>query len=225
MRKHKCRGCGKIFFVDESLKSAYCTFCGQVNDLIEKDGSVVSVKYDELKKCIEKIRFKEKNKRTDEKADTFIGLWVTVIYHGRNSQGIFSRKRAVKEINRFWKDREIANILDDAQEYAEKLVYEQLYDSALGYYDACKTDRHYGSKLFDIVKLKPDEIAEKTASDIVKYVFRYLLGFDDIMYRDQIIKAAWFSFDPAFPSNGDILAEKIRDLTEEEQNELNKILK
>ena len=232
MRDVKCSNCNKVFQIDESAEKAFCVYCGQSNEIID----AVNIEYEnvtdevndeffEWKKQIEAARFKVYDKRTGDRGDTFIGFWTMLMFHGRNSRGFFGLKRARKEADKFWQQSAMSKVIDAAGDQAEKLVSEQLYDSARVFYQTCREDRHYGSKMLDMVKLKPEQIAEKAAGEVCNLIFQYWLNFEPIMFRDQIFRAAWYAFAPSFPDKPSALEQKIKSLSEEEQSTLRQILK
>jgi predicted nucleic acid-binding Zn-ribbon protein len=229
MRDITCSNCGRVFQADESVQRAYCVYCGQVNELnisAADDGASTpeSKQYQDWKDRIEQIRFQVWNKKTGEKGDTFIGFWSMLMFHGRNSRGFFGLKRAAKEANRFWQKPAIAEVLAEAGDQAEKLIAEQLYDSARAFYQTCRDDRHYGSKMLDMVKLKPEQIADKAAAEVSELIFSYWLHFEPIAYRDHIYRAAWFAYAPSFAEKGNGLAQRVKQLPEDERRQLSEIL-
>lgn len=228
MRKMTCSSCGKAFIADDNAVTAYCVHCGQLNCLpvpMHSESPRVSQQSDEpWKREFEALRFKVRNKKTGEHSDQLIGLWTLLLFHGRNSQGIFSRRRAVKDVNQFWQKNGFERVLTAAGSQAQQLLYDQLYDAARIYYQACKEDPHYGTKLFNLMKLKPDQTAGKTASEIVNFIFSYWLHMDSILHRDQIFKAAWFAFAPSFPEYQNVLSNKVQQLPEAERKEIGGII-
>ncbi len=222
-----CAGCGKPFQADETVERAFCIYCGHANVIAppaEMKAGPEQQQYLEWKQAIEDVRFKVWNKKTGEKGDTFIGYWTMLIFHGRNSKGFFGVKRASKEANKFWLQPIIGEVLAQAGDQAGKLVSEQLYDSARAFYQTCREDKHYGSKMLDMVKLKPEQIAEKAAAEVCDLIYSYWLKFEPISYRDEIFRAAWFAFAPVFSEKKDALAECVSRLTEEERKQLSKII-
>ena len=225
----KCAGCGKNFQADEKVERAYCLYCGHANMIgaaVVNDQTVDpdQERYLEWKKAIENVRFKIWNKKTGEKGDTFIGFWSMLIFHGRNSRGFFGLKRASREANKFWQQSVIGDVLIEAGDQAKKLISEQLYDSARAFYQTCREDRHYGSKMLDMVKLKPEQIADKAAAEVSEQIFSYWLKFEPISYRDEIFRAAWFAFSSVFTEKSDALAERVSRLPADERRLLSEII-
>ncbi len=222
-----CAGCGKKFQADEAVERAFCIYCGHANAVTvidEQTSNPEQQQYLAWKKAIEEVRFKIWNKKTGEKGDTFIGFWTMLIFHGRNSKGFFSIKRASKEANKFWQQPGIGEVLAQSGNQAEKLVSEQLYDSARAFYQTCREDRHYGSKMLDMVKLKPEQIADKAAAEVSELIYSYWLKIEPISYRDEIFRAAWFAFAPVFSEKSEALADRVKALPEEERRLLSKII-
>lgn len=228
MIEMKCAGCGRSFQADESVERAYCIYCGHANEIaagkIDQEIDPAKKRYNEWKNEIENIRFKVWNKKTGEKGDTFVGFWTMLIFHGRNSKGFFGIRRAIREANRFWQQPEIGSILNRAENQSTQLVSEQLYDSVRAFYQTCREDRHYGSKMLDMVKLKPEQIADKAAADVCDNIFSYWLKIEPISYRDEIFRSAWFAFAPVFLEKSDALAQRVAILPEDERALLSKII-
>lgn len=232
-----CQNCGKTFEAGENIERAFCVYCGAANT-IEKDGSSGQVELPDLegmseqdreryRKCreqFESVRFKVFNHKTGEKGDTLIGFWSTLMFHGRNSRGFFGIKRARKEVDKFWQHPVIAQAIADAGSLADRLISEQLYDSIKIFFKTCREDRHYGSKLLDMMKLKPEQIADKAAADVCGLIYQYWLTLEPIRYRDQIFRAAWHAFPISFPDKPDALRERVNAMSDEEYKELRHIL-
>ncbi len=157
------------------------------------------------------------NKKTGEKADHFIGYWLTILDKGRNARGFFARNRAAKDIDHFWKTNGMAQLLEAAGPLTEKLVYEQLYDSIMVFYRVCTTDRQYGSKLLGLGTMKPDDIEKKIAYEMCAYILNYLLQIEPVMFRPLIYRAVWFGYIASFPDNSDFLERNVKKLPENEQ--------
>jgi hypothetical protein len=239
MRKIICQKCGKTFQIDDDVQKAFCVHCGAANELSGAESGTAGIPADQtveldaqqqvlLNECRQKFesaRFKVFNRKTGEKGDTMIGFWSTLLFHGRNSRGFFSMNRARREADKYWQQPVIAQALSDAGDLAEMLVAEQLYDSVKRFYKTCKEDRHYGTKLLDMMKLKPDQIADKVAKEFTGLIFEYWLHFEQVRYRDQIFRAAWHAYPVIFPDYPDLLRERVNNLPVEEYQELRKILR
>lgn len=239
MQKIVCQNCDKTFQVDDGVQKAFCVHCGAVNDLNSDQTAIEGFPADQaveltseqqalLNECrqkIESVRFKVFNRKTGEKGDTMIGFWSTLLFHGRNSRGYFSLNRARREADKYWQQPAMAQALADAGDLAEILVAEQLYDSVKRFYKTCKEDRHYGTKLLDMMKLKPEQIADKVAKEFCSLIFEYWIHFEQVRYRDQIFRAAWHAYPVSFPENPGLLREKVDELPVEEYQQLRKILR
>ena len=180
--------------------------------------------YEQLKNQIEAVRFKVINKKTGEKADHFIGFWLMLLDKGRNKQGIFSRGRAAREINRFWQKDGMDRVLEASGALTDKLVYEQLYDSIKIFYEVCKTDRQYGSKVLGFGIMKPEEIAKKVAYEMSSYILGYFVHIEPIKFRNLIYRAIWSAYPDVFPDNSEILSLYVKKLREDEQVKIAEII-
>ncbi len=163
-----------------------------------------------IRRQFEAIRFGEDRPRTDRPIDLLMGFWLTLLYHGRNSHNSLGRRRALQEANRFWHASGFQPVLYRAGETAGTLVYEQLLDAAQKYYRTCREDPYFGSRFFRLVRLTPEQIAEKAAAETAELIFDYWLRVDSLDHRQALFQAAWFAFAPAFPDHPQALVNHMK---------------
>lgn len=147
---------------------------------------------------IEQIRFKKIYRKTDQKADLFVGQWLNlkIAITQRNSLKVI--KREEKELQKFFTQNGIQDLLDQNREMTEKIIFENIIDSAKLYQEACATDPHYGSKLFNLLRMKADEIANKAGNEVYCLIVPALLEMEDTFWRNQMLAAIDIAYQEIF---------------------------
>ncbi len=153
---------------------------------------------DMAREKIRQIRFKKINRRTNTEADLFIGQWLNlkIAIAQRNSLKVI--KRQERELEQFFTQKAIQALLDENRALAEKVIFENIVDSAKIYQESCATDSHYGSKLFNLLKMKADEVASKAGDEVYHLIVPALLEMTDTFWRNQMLAAIHIAYQEAF---------------------------
>ncbi|HHU52839.1 MAG TPA: hypothetical protein GXZ43_02000 [Clostridiaceae bacterium] len=150
---------------------------------------------------IRDLRFAYIDRKKQRKADLFIGLWLELKISVVQSQSMRSIINQEKQLNNFFSKQEIITLLEENKQEAQKALYAEILDSALLYQSACLEDRHYGSKFFNLIRLKDDEIAYKAAKEVYNDIISALLGMNDYTWRNYMITALHVAYQEVFNKN------------------------
>lgn len=142
-------------------------------------------KIDERMKAFRLIQLPGKGKT----GDLFLQPWVYCHVFALGSRSKGERRRATRELGRFFNQKELVAILKDAGEKGETLLEEQLMDSAQKYLEICRDDDGFGRKLFGLVKLKPEAKEDKIIGDVYGAMLPLLAALPDLAEADAMIRA------------------------------------
>lgn len=245
-----CRSCGQIFEADSALSRAYCLYCGAENEvpgdraawsssglsalpadpitrraLLEQMAAVggedAAAARDRL--LFWPARYEAVDRHATRYGDKFIEFISILLFYSQNYPSRGSQKRARKERDKFLARPALVKAMAEAVHPQEALLLE-FRDAAEVYLKACRDDKHYGSKLFELVKLKEDDVAAKAAGDVASGVMAYLVQLGMTPQTDLMILGlhmAWASVFSKFP---DFLDEAIGNLPAEFQSAINRVL-
>ncbi len=234
----KCRACGKVFQADDQLNRAFCMYCGTENHLVPLTGS--GSPYDLAEDPITRreqlqhlaagdgpdaamardrllfwpARFFKVSRREERYGDKFLELITTVLFYSHNYPGTRNMKRARKDVERFFARPELRQALAEAAGPRQALLLE-FHDAAEVYLRACRDDRHYGSRLFDIVKLKEEEVAAKAAEDVAVHMMHYLVALGLPEQSDLLVMALHRAWPVIFDKTPGLLDEAIAELPDD----------
>ena len=200
-----CRACGKTFEADDSLSHAFCVYCGQENALSPRNGEPSAdlwklptdpaARRAQLEQVAESgsaqaglardrllfwfARFDPVGHREARYGDKFIEFISILIFYSRNYPSRSAMKRARKDRDKFLSRPALVKAMAETS-HPHMLFLQEFSDAAEIYLKACRDDKHYGSKLFDIVRMKESDIAAKAAEDVAIGMMGYLcqLGLD-----------------------------------------------
>lgn len=198
-----CTGCGKNYQIQEGVPQSFCVYCGQqqaVHLVLPDDGVERKA---ELEKLISQAqpdvrviqalamwnaRFTPVGRKQQRLADEFIRLWSVFFVYGRGGLSAHKQAQIQKEVEAFFKRKALQDALDGLDN-PQQALYEELLDSACFYVRLCLTDRHYTSGLFELIRLKPRDVARKLAEDIGNTILASLLEMPDTPQVQQMLSA------------------------------------
>jgi hypothetical protein len=241
-----CRSCGKAFQVDGDLARAFCLYCGAENKfnpptilgldvdlmnlptdpaerrdsllrLIAADGESAALARDRY--LFWAARFEPIGRQAKRYGDKFIEFISLILFYSQNYPSRSAMKRARKDRDRFLGREALRKALTEAVYPLETLQME-FVDAAELYLRACRDDKHYGSRLFELVKLKEKDVAEKAAEDLAVGIMSYLCQLGMTPETDLLIQALHPAYSVVFPKYAELLDEAIARLP----NEINAIL-
>lgn len=158
-----------------------------------------NVMKNELNRRLEAYRFFPLKDRKEEKGDRFLMPWIYSHIYGTNKQTKGEIKRAAKEINAFFAQKELEEIKRDAGDLWLGLIGEQLYDSALLYLRISKSDPSFARKFFGLVRMSDEETDNKIFRDVYGGMITLLLRLPEFPYRALMIRALDESFLIVYP--------------------------
>lgn len=149
--------------------------------------------FDEAKTALEAYRFFD-IKDGKEKGDRLLEPWILLLTIGRSGMSSRRLKRFEKQLAQFFARKEIANALNQAGSESDRLLFEQLLDSARNYLRITVSDPGYNSSLFGLVKLKEEDRERKLAADVHKFMQGPLLMLDNSPFRAVMMRALHRAF-------------------------------
>ncbi len=124
-----------------------------------------------------------------EKGDRFLQPWLYGHVFATGQSGRGERKRAQKELKRFFTQKELRAILDQAGQDGQTLLETQLHDSARKYLKLCLSDDGFGRKLFGLVRMKEEEKEDKIIRDVYRSMIPLFLALPDLEEAEVMIQA------------------------------------
>lgn len=245
-----CRSCGQMFEADSALTRAFCLYCGAENEIPKErtawpaDGwstlpadpvtrralleQMVAAGGEDAAAARERLlfwpaRYEAVDRHATRYGDKFIEFISILLFYSQNYPSRGSQKRARKERDKFLSRPALVKAMADA-DHPQEMLLQEFRDAAEVYLKACRDDKHYGSKLFELVKLKEDDVAAKAAGDVASGVMAYLVQLGMTPQTDLMILGlhmAWASVFSKFP---DFLDEAIGNLPAEHQAAINRVL-
>lgn len=111
---------------------------------------------------------------TSGKADHFLGFWLSLIVEARGFVGAGDARRIHKSIQRFLNDTAAAR-----ETAGTEAFHAELRDAARSYWRTTQTDPSYSSSLFGLMRIGPDELRRKVATEATRTVQMLLeVGFE-----------------------------------------------
>ncbi len=153
---------------------------------------------DQIREKIKEVRYKTIDKKADRKADLFVGQWLNLKVGVTQNSSLRILKREQKNLNKFFTQKGIQTLLDENRELSEQVIFENILDSARIYQNACATDPNYGSKLFNLMKMKSDEVANKAGDEVYGIVVPALLKMDNLFWRNQMLATIHLAYQEVF---------------------------
>ena len=124
-----------------------------------------------------------------QQGDRFLQPWLFGHVYASGSRSRGEKRRASKELKRFFDQKELLKIMDDAGEYRDQLMEAQLYDSADKYLEICRDDDGFGRKMFGLMRMKADEKEDKIIRDVYVSMIPLLFSLENLDERFTMIKA------------------------------------
>lgn len=123
------------------------------------------------------------------KGDRFLQPWLFCHVYASGSRSRGERKRASRELTRFFKQTPLQTILEEAGSEGEALVEGELMDSAAKYLAICRDDDGFGRKLFGLVRMKQEEKDDKILRDVYQAMLPLLVALKDLKEGPAMVKA------------------------------------
>lgn len=243
----KCRTCGKVFQADDQLSRAFCLYCGAENHLVPKSAEDVTpfdlstdpaTRLGQLERLAAEgpdanvardrllffpARFECVSRKEERYGDKFIELIATILFYSQNYPGRHAMKRARKDVDRFF-GRPALKSAEASAENPRRTMLLEFHDAAEIFLRACRDDKHYGSRLFEIVKLKEDEVAEKAARDVAVNIMHYLVQLGMPAQSDLLLMGlhrAWPIIFTRFPA---LLDDTIAELPDDDRAAIYRVI-
>lgn len=141
-----------------------------------------------VEKRMEVFRFIRLSGKQEE-GDRFLLPWLHCHVFAANLNSKGERRRASKELNRFFAQKELAAILEEAGESSSSLLEEHLFDSADKYLTICRDDDGFGRKLFGLVRMKAGEKEDRIIADVYRAMIPLLGMLSDLDESRTMIRA------------------------------------
>ncbi|NLV98795.1 MAG: hypothetical protein GX034_03265 [Clostridiaceae bacterium] len=153
----------------------------------------------ELNERLEAFRFFELKNKKQESGDRFLLPWIYTHMFGAGRQSRDSSKRAAKEINLFFNQKELREIEQDAGDLWLELIDSHLQDSALRYLKISKSDPSFGRKFLGLLAMSDEEKDNKIFRDVYSGMITLLLDLPDFPYQALMVRALDESFLTVYP--------------------------
>lgn len=153
---------------------------------------------DSYKNKIKAVRYQYLDSKKKRKGDMFVAQWLNlkiVVGQSRSARNI---KKIENELNNFYTQSELQTMLSENSKIAKKVIFEEIKDAATIYQQACSEDSHYTTRLFGLMKMKEDEIANKAGDEVYNQVIRSLMLMSDSFWRNQMIVAIHLAYQEVF---------------------------
>ncbi len=228
----KCRKCAKTFQADDELGRVFCLYCGTENEISRNSDTESYLDLPEnpvsRREQLERLsagdspekviardrlilwsaRFFRISRKEERYGDKFLELITSILFFSQNYGSPRLYKRARKDYERFFARPEFQQAMAAAIDKLRALQLE-FYDAAALYLRSCREDKHYGSRLFDIVKLKEEQVAEKAAVDVANNIMFYLVEIGMPQHADLLIKGLHQAWPIVFAKYPELLDEAI----------------
>lgn len=245
-----CRSCGQMFEADSALTRAFCLYCGAENDITSNQSpwsvdslSALPAEPATRRALLEQLaaaggadaaaarerllfwpaRYEAVDRHATRYGDKFIEFISILLFYSQNYPSRGSQKRARKERDKFLARPALVKAMAEAV-HPEEALLQEFRDAAEVYLKACRDDKHYGSKLFELVKLKEDDVAAKAAGDVASGVMAYLVQLGMTPQTDLMIQGLHMAWTSVFSKFPDFLDEAIGNLPAEHQAAINRVL-
>lgn len=154
-------------------------------------------------------------KKSEEFADLFVGMWYDMLLYMMGSHMFGFKRQLQKNLDQFFNEAKLQSAMQAAGPQADLLLEAELTDSARVYYDACRTDKNYGSILFNMIKSKDEDIAAKAAKETARYFLLPLTQIDRPQWSRMMIRSAWTAYQQVFTASAAVLEKQIDQLDPE----------
>ena len=147
---------------------------------------------------VQEIRYQFIDRKKRRKADMFMAQWLNfkiAITQNRSARTI---KKQEAELNHFFNQPEFKKMFEEDAKRTEAAIFSEIKDSAQLYQKSCSEDSHYTSKLFGLMKMKNDEIANKAGMEVYEMMIQTLMEMADCFWRNQMIAALHLAYQDVF---------------------------
>lgn len=141
-----------------------------------------------LQERLEAFRFFELDKGRGT-GDRFLQPWLYCHVYATGPRGRGVRKRAVKDLGRFFTQKDLASILEGAGQDRAGLLDELLFDSAAKYLAICRDDDGFGRKLFGLMRMKGEEKEDRIIRDVYAFMIPLLVSLSELEEAGPMIRA------------------------------------
>jgi len=151
-----------------------------------------------------------------EKGDRFLQPWLYCHVFAAGTRGRSERKRASKELKRFFSQKDLTEVLQDAGDESQALLELHLFDSAAKYLTICRDDDGFGRKLFGLMRMKAKEKENKIISDVYLAMIPLLAALSDLPQGPAMIRALDQACRKLYPqrlADMEVAAESLKDDT------------
>ena len=124
-----------------------------------------------------------------EPGDRFLQPWLYCHVYASGSRNKGERKRASKDLKRFFKQRQLQDLLDRAGPDGPALLEEHVFDSAAKYLQICRDDDGFGRKMFGLMRMKQEEKEDKIISDVYRAMIPLLASLTDMEEGPVMMRA------------------------------------
>ncbi len=145
-------------------------------------------------------------------ADLFLGVWTNLLLNVTGSNWRLPLKKIRRDLDVFFNRPVLLDAMRDAGDQAAEYLQDELDDSAKLYFMTCKQDNRYSALLFGLIKLKPEQIAAKSAAETIEGFVRPLLHLTDCAWCAPMITAVCQAYRTVFPEYAASFNERIRQL-------------
>ena len=220
-----CRFCEKRFEADGSENQVFCVYCGRENKNDSVEADVHTAEEEAMESAtfeLDPVRVRQRllvlakaypesralqghlmlwnfrhNPVKDDYSDRFMALIGTILYFSKTEHLGSGRKKSLSEIHAFLEDPLLTSALAMFDRPSFRL-YTEFHNAFLRSYTACRTEKNYGSNMLGLRRLKPDDIAIKSAVEYYEGCILYLAHLDGECCQ-EIIQASYNAYRAAFP--------------------------
>ena len=147
--------------------------------------------------------YTQKDGREPVVCDRFLGFWVdTQGFERTSGDSRWALRMARKDLGAFLDNKKIAAHFS-VHWPDTRILYEQLYNSARRYLEACRTDRSYGTLLFGLMPMKADRLPGKMLADFVDFALIFPMRCGLLSDYPVVGKAAMNAWMDAMPKTWD----------------------
>ncbi|HAL73549.1 MAG TPA: hypothetical protein DCM45_00480 [Clostridiales bacterium] len=151
-------------------------------------------------------------RHSDQPADTFLALWANLQLYTASRRWSIPKKQIRKELNRVFENPQLQTALQAAGSESQNMMLSELKDSAVLYFTTCQKDTNYSSVLFNLIKMKDDQVASKAANGAAEGILLPLMLVEDLAWRDEMVEAVCSAYTEVFSEQADYLDQKIAGL-------------
>ena len=155
-----------------------------------------------VRKELWEIRYGRKSDaKGAERADAFLGFWMTLEFHRNADKKLFAAGRARREIQRELDKLQFAKTAAKSELHRE-LLYRECCHLVKLYMDLCQKDKSYNNMLCGLVSMSSESAKEKLKSDIIQVGVKLPKALGMEQELDLITRAAREMYGLYFPNEG-----------------------